>query len=66
MKIIVDMMGGDNAPLAVLEGAEVKKWEHTGLPYGNKNPLPFPFSKRSPVSDLRQTNKQKCFSFKAL
>ena len=24
------------------------------LPYGRKNPLPFPFSKRSPVSGLRQ------------
>ena len=29
------------------------------LPYGRKNPLPFPFSKRSPVSYLRQTKKQK-------
>ena len=29
------------------------------LPYGRKNPLPFPISKRSPVSDLRQMNKQK-------
>ena len=28
MKIIVDMMGGDNAPLAVLEGTAqaVKEW----------------------------------------
>ena len=25
------------------------------LPYGRKNPLPFPFSERSPVSGLRQT-----------
>ena len=24
---------------------------------GSKNPLPFPFSERSPVSGLRQTNK---------
>ena len=22
---------------------EVKKWEHTVLPYDRKNPLPFPF-----------------------
>ena len=29
------------------------------LPYGRKNPLPFPFSKRSPVSGLRQTRKGK-------
>ena len=29
------------------------------LPYGRKNPLPFPFSKRSPVSGLRQTRKQR-------
>ena len=34
--------------------AKIKKWEHTVLPYGRKNPLPFPFSKRSPVSGLRQ------------
>ena len=26
--------------------------------YGRKNPLPFPLSKRSPVSGLRQANKQ--------
>ena len=25
------------------------------LPYGRKNPLPFPFSKRSHVGNLRQT-----------
>ena len=29
------------------------------LPYGRKDPLPFPFSVRSPVSDLRQTKKQR-------
>ena len=29
------------------------------LPYGRKDPLPFPFSGRSPVSDLRQTKKQR-------
>ena len=29
------------------------------LPYGRKNPLPFPFSQRSHVGNLRQTNKQK-------
>ena len=34
---------------------EVKKWEHTVLPYGRKNPLPFPFSQRSHVGNLRQT-----------
>ena len=27
--------------------------------YGRKNPLPFSFSKRSPVSGLRQTRKQR-------
>ena len=37
---------------------EVKKWEHTVLPYDRKNPLPFPpISKRSPISGLRQTKK---------
>ena len=30
---------------------------HTVRPYGRKNPLPFLFSKRSPVSGLRQTIK---------
>ena len=29
------------------------------LPCGRKDPLPFPFSGRSPVSDLRQTKKQR-------
>ena len=29
---------------------EVKKWEHTVLPYGRKNPLPFPFF--AAVADL--------------
>ncbi len=29
------------------------------LPYDRKDPLPFPFSKRSPVSGLRQTKKQR-------
>ena len=29
------------------------------LPYGRKNPLPFPFSERSPVSGLRQAKKQR-------
>ena len=38
---------------------EVKKWEHTVLPYGRKNPLPFPFSQRSHVGNLRQTKKQR-------
>ena len=28
------------------------------LPYGRKNPLPFPFSKRSPLSDFRRAIKQ--------
>ena len=37
----------------------VSTWEHTVLPYGRKNPLPFLFSKRSPVSNLRQTLKGK-------
>ena len=32
--------------------------EHAVLPYDRKDPLPFPFSKRSPVSGLRQTKKQ--------
>ena len=36
---------------------EVEKWAHTVRPYGRKNPLPFLFSKRSPVSGLRQTIK---------
>ena len=31
---------------------EVKKWEHTVLPYDRKNPLPFPFS-QPPLSDFR-------------
>ena len=39
---------------AIQHCIEIKKWEHTVLPYGRKNPLPFPFSKRSPVSGLRQ------------
>ena len=34
---------------------EVEKWAHTVRPYGRKNPLPLLFSKRSPVSGLRQT-----------
>ena len=29
------------------------------LPCGRKDPLPFPFSGRSPVSGLRQTKKQR-------
>ena len=29
------------------------------LPYGRKNPLPFPFSQRSHVGNLRQTKKQR-------
>ncbi len=29
------------------------------LSCGRKDPLPFPFSGRSPVSDLRQTKKQR-------
>ena len=29
------------------------------LPYGRKNPLPFPFAGRSPISDLRQAKKQR-------
>ena len=29
------------------------------LHYGRKNPLPFSFSKRSPLSDFRQTKKQR-------
>ena len=33
----------------------VEKWAHTVRPYGRKNLLPFSFSKRSPVSGLRQT-----------
>ena len=36
---------------------EIKKWEHTVLPYDRKNPLPFPFSQRSPISGRRQTKK---------
>ena len=33
MKIIVDMMGGDNAPLAVLEGAaQAVSYTHLTLP----------------------------------
>ena len=36
---------------------EVEKWAHTVCPYGRKNPLPFLFAKRSPVSGLRQTIK---------
>ena len=36
---------------------EVEKGAHTVRPYGRKNPLPFLFSKRSPVSGLRQTIK---------
>ena len=34
-----------------------EKWAHTVRPYGRKNPLPFLFSKRSPVSGLCQTIK---------
>ena len=29
------------------------------LPYGRKTPLPFPFSQRSHVGNLRQTKKQR-------
>ena len=36
---------------------EVKKGEHTVLPYGRKNLCRSLFSKRSPVSGLRQTKK---------
>ena len=38
MKIIVDMMGGDNAPLAVLEGAAqaVKEYGVTVVGVGNE------------------------------
>ena len=33
MKIIVDMMGGDNAPLAVLEGAAQAVKEYGAVSY---------------------------------
>ncbi len=36
---------------------EVEKWAHTVRPTEEKNPLPFLFAKRSPVSGLRQTIK---------
>ena len=36
---------------------EVEKWAHTVRPCGRKDPLPFLFSERSPVSGLRQTIK---------
>ena len=37
----------------------VEKWAHTVRPYGRVIRLPFPFSKRSPVSGMRQVKKQK-------
>ena len=42
MKIIVDMMGGDNAPLAVLEGAAqaVKEYGVQLIGVGNEAPPP--------------------------
>ena len=36
---------------------ELNNGAANGRPYGRKNPLPFLFSKRSPVSGLRQTIK---------
>ena len=40
MKIIVDMMGGDNAPLAVLEGAVQAVKEYGGAPFlGARQPV---------------------------
>ena len=40
---------------------EVKKWEHTVLPYGRKNPLPFPLfrSGRRSLACARLRNKEK-------
>ena len=38
----------------------VEKWAHTVRPYGRVTRLPFSyFSKRSPVSGMRQVKKQK-------
>ena len=37
----------------------VEKWAHAVRPYGRVIRLPFPFSKRSPVSGMRQVKKQK-------
>ena len=37
---------------------EVEKWAHTVRPCGRKNLLPFSFSKRSPVSGLRQSRNK--------
>ena len=36
---------------------EVKKWEHTVLPYGRKNPLPFLYSLSSPITTVPSKGK---------